>query len=1162
MATAQETCFPDAIPEGARKNLTNAEGENYPLGIWVPTWAAAELTSAIVEILVGERIGYNIRTAGGFSTLSQFYAITGCQSPTVIGDRGCGPDGPDRTYYHVSVEGWTLGYAAAWGEIQASYPRTAPKNLGSSGYMGHTGQYLASEIIDVAVQTDGLALDFYRSYNSSWHRPSRYFDPISSMNLSELKSCDETLLWDSALIQRYAVMTGDWDGTENTSGVVHGKCFHGRFWFSPSCRHNSSLCIVFVTAGPGYDLEVFMQRATFYNMPLASTVAKDWAFSSFPRKMTGVLFYWWQPDPTFLKLGGKRLLYPSLQNREAARNGDFREEAAGIFIDKYASFDLIELAPDVEELVKAFVIDIKVVSDLMSAQIDSQSSPKEVACRWLLANPRAWEEWVPDVTKCFSRFGLHNTHTQQFVNSRGNLINLTCNPCPSGTFSSPLRDDKGFTYVCKPCAPGSAQAAAASLECEPCPRGESQEASGGAFCQRCPRGTYQDANGQRSCLACPTGTTTPGLASMSVTECVCAAGAIEEDGKCRLCGLGMFCPKGSTVALLLNHSSGIEDELPYLQPGFTSSPSSPLKIYKCPQEFCPGGMPGDCSGDRVGLTCGGCAVGTYPSVVGSCSSCQDENLPLWTACFLVLGVAFLVVYYYLTSQSYNPQASVSTVVLCVVGLAFNMFQNLAVISATPTAWPPLLTDTIRTGRILTLNVEAFGLSCIFAGPGSVLLKYLAQVVAFPVVICVILLVFVFTRLLSKMLNSTPWGGQLAITWTWHGTVSLIGKFCHCTFPTMVNISLIPFMCYAHPDGEESLVKFTETFCWEGGDHLLMMVAGAILAGLSLAFFSLCFWAAWNVADWNPRSQAACKFMVEDFRPDMLWFGLVTLCRGLLLSLPAVMASNEATLQLVLLHSVMIASLVFQSSFQPWKAPALNLFDTLSQCMFVTLLGVGLGGLTDNGATTNDQLQQVGSIICILLLIFFGALLVAFTLAFTFDKLLNRGIGKGLINLGFVPSPKVVFFLLRQLAKSVEENKWQKPTVAKAMSSLGTRDLREVLAALAILQLEVGLEQAAVTRPGRSSMDSMLSSKSQFAGALSAARLRVRVFEGQSALTKRRVSRRAYRTMEELKDTSGDSDSGSEEAPTESVEVKIVDDQSNLSHSSKASFDDPMVEFHI
>lgn len=104
-------------------------------------------------------------------------------------------------------------------------------------------------------------------------------------------------------------------------------------------------------------------------------------------------------------------------------------------------------------------------------------------------------------------------------------------------------------------------------------------------------------------------------------------------------------------------------------------------------------------------------------------------------------------------------------------------------------------------------------------------------------------------------------------------------------------------------------------------------------------------------------------------------------------------------------------------------------------MFVTLLGVGLGGLTDN-EETNDVLERIGSIICILLLVFFGALLVAFMLTFTFDKLLNHGIGKRLINLGVVPSPRVVFFLLRKLAKRVEENKWQKSAVVTACHGHG------------------------------------------------------------------------------------------------------------------------------
>jgi len=32
-----------------------------------------------------------------------------------------------------------------------------------------------------------------------------------------------------------------------------------------------------------------------------------------------------------------------------------------------------------------------------------------------------------------------------------------CRPCPSGTYSKQLSDDKGVTYICEPCAPGWVQ---------------------------------------------------------------------------------------------------------------------------------------------------------------------------------------------------------------------------------------------------------------------------------------------------------------------------------------------------------------------------------------------------------------------------------------------------------------------------------------------------------------------------------------------------------------------------------------------------------------------------------------------------------------------------------------------------------------------------------
>ena len=58
--------------------------------------------------------------------------------------------------------------------------------------------------------------------------------------------------------------------------------------------------------------------------------------------------------------------------------------------------------------------------------------------------------------------------------------------------------------------------------------------------------------------------------------------------------------------------------------------------------------------------------------------------------------------------------------------------------------------------------------------------------------------------------------------------------------------------------------------------------------------------------------------------------------------------------------------VFQSTCQPWKSSALNLVDTISQSLFLTLLGIGLGGLEQSEGAA-DVLHVLGALVCTALL---------------------------------------------------------------------------------------------------------------------------------------------------------------------------------------------------
>ena len=57
--------------------------------------------------------------------------------------------------------------------------------------------------------------------------------------------------------------------------------------------------------------------------------------------------------------------------------------------------------------------------------------------------------------------------------------------------------------------------------------------------------------------------------------------------------------------------------------------------------------------------------------------------------------------------------------------------------------------------------------------------------------------------------------------------------------------------------------------------------------------------------------------------------------------------------------------VLQGYCQPWKSPAVNLVDATSQFFFLTLLGLGLGGLESE---SDWMLDIVGTSVCIGILV--------------------------------------------------------------------------------------------------------------------------------------------------------------------------------------------------
>jgi hypothetical protein len=125
----------------------------------------------------------------------------------------------------------------------------------------------------------------------------------------------------------------------------------------------------------------------------------------------------------------------------------------------------------------------------------------------------------------------------------------------------------------------------------------------------CGYATYKSLQGSSSCLACPANSNTTGVASPSITSCICNAGGYGLlDGSCAECSLGTYRSVDMIQALCEtcpSHSN-------------TSSTGSTV-ITQC---SCDAGYTGS-NGD----ICYECGLGTYKSINGSssCLACPSHS---------------------------------------------------------------------------------------------------------------------------------------------------------------------------------------------------------------------------------------------------------------------------------------------------------------------------------------------------------------------------------------------------------------------------------------------------------------------------------------------------------------------------------------------------------
>jgi hypothetical protein len=164
---------------------------------------------------------------------------------------------------------------------------------------------------------------------------------------------------------------------------------------------------------------------------------------------------------------------------------------------------------------------------------------------------------------------------------------------------------------------------------------------------------------------------------------------------------------------------------------------------------------------------------------------------------------------------------------------------VAIIGTITVTWPSSVASHFTTLQVFILDVDVLSFSCFVSEQAS--FRYIVKVLCFPVAILWIIGNFFFSKFLPQRLK-----------WQWTKTANTIGNLIQVGFAVMTTVALESMMCYVHPNGTYSLVKYSSVTCGEG-EQVTMMVAGvSLLVIFVIGFLAIVTYATFALPSWSSR----------------------------------------------------------------------------------------------------------------------------------------------------------------------------------------------------------------------------------------------------------------------------------------------------------------------
>ena len=185
-----DQCLPDAVAAQNRAFIKDDQQKDIQIGMSMADWASSYVFSNLGKILVEEVLGYHavLHPEIAIAAASQLWAVGGCLDINSVNEQTCDQA---ETRVHVVLDSWHTTVAEL-AQFRQAYPHLVPEDLGSMGFFGEESLYLTEPVLEQAYNSEGLALDFYKSYNRTHHAAKQFFDSVGSVNASLLQFCSDT----------------------------------------------------------------------------------------------------------------------------------------------------------------------------------------------------------------------------------------------------------------------------------------------------------------------------------------------------------------------------------------------------------------------------------------------------------------------------------------------------------------------------------------------------------------------------------------------------------------------------------------------------------------------------------------------------------------------------------------------------------------------------------------------------------------------------------------------------------------------------------------------------------------------------------------------------------------------------------------------------------